>query len=201
MNFIRKTFSGENRRRSGSFDRGSIDREAATQGPLDHEQSLQLASELEGAGSEVAVARFLQVGRTSVHARQRCGPICHVRTPTTLAQFLCVSPILRPQACATTCPAWENNRALVGRAGAAVPLVELLRVAGAAPGARDARAAVLELLLALAEDVGDSSVRCQLVFVGAVDVLLPLLRQEAAGGALRPQALRRCANTPIMLDV
>eukprot|EP01052_Picozoa_sp_SAG31_P001826 SAG31_NODE_61_length_29286_cov_444.645973_19_plen_165_part_00 len=139
------------KRRSGSFDRGSLD-VANDAGPLDQELCLQLVVDLHGVASEVAVARLLQAAASvnSAHAK---------------------------------------NRATIVRAGAVVPLVELIRVASVSTHA-DARNAVLQVLLALAEHVGDGSVHCQLAFVGVVESLMPLLKQEGSAGATRgPQLI------------
>lgn len=107
------------RRRSGSFDRGSGDWDAgASAGPLDQELCLQLVSDLHGAASEVTVARLSQAAAAS--------------------NLSC-----------------DANRAIIVRAGAVVPLVELVRVAG--PSSKDARCELLHLRLRAGADAVLSS--------------------------------------------
>ena len=92
-------------------------------------------------------------------------------------------------ACADGNAAAAHNRAAAARAGVAPALVGLLHESAPREGRAEAvRLAALELLALLTEEPGDGVVHCQLVFVGLVEALLPLLAPSRRG-SLRPAAL------------
>ena len=92
-------------------------------------------------------------------------------------------------ACADGNAAAAQNRAAAARAGVAPALVGLLHEGAPREGRAEAvRLAALELLALLTEEPGDGVVHCQLVFVGLVEALLPLLAPSRRG-SLRPAAL------------
>ena len=79
-------------------------------------------------------------------------------------------------ACAGGGPAARQNCATVARAGVAPALVGLLHEGGLGGAVRsDDREDALELLALLTEEPGEGVVHCQLVFVGVVEALLPLI--------------------------
>ena len=84
-------------------------------------------------------------------------------------------------ACSGDSPAVVQNRAAVARAGLAPALVGLLHDGGAITARGDHREDALELLALLTAEPGDGVVHCQLVFVGVVDALLPLLVPSRRG--------------------
>lgn len=96
-------------------------------------------------------------------------------------------------ACSGESPAVRQNRAAVARAGVAPALVGLLHDGGPGTARGDHREDALELLGLLTAEPGEGVVHCQLVFVGVVDALLPLLVPSRRG--LRQKETRAAWNT------
>jgi hypothetical protein len=81
-------------------------------------------------------------------------------------------------ACRPADPCCVVNRATLARAGGAAALPSLLRGGGDTDEQRQLLA--LELLVWLAQGPSSCNVHCQMVFVGAVEAILPLLSQQRA---------------------
>ena len=84
-------------------------------------------------------------------------------------------------ACSGESPVVQQNRTAVARAGLAPALVGLLHDGGPGTARGDHREDALELLALLTAEPGEGVVHCQLVFVGVVEALLPLLAPSRRG--------------------